>query len=529
LSAAERNYPIHEQELLAFIHALKHWRHYLLGRHFDAYTDHHSLQYLQTQPQLSGRRARWSDLLQEFDVTIHYKKGATNIVADALSRRADLKFSSLHFTANLSLPEISHEKQCQVSSWKHIIDALSHPESLNSSDQIMCSNFALRGHRLYRKGRLCVPPGDTRKQLLSQCHDSVFAAHPGVNRTYAKLARSFYWPRMYSDVEKFISSCDVCQRVKSRNDCAAGLLQPLPVPSRNWDDISMDFIVELPKCSAGFNAILTVVCRLSKQAHFIPLHTTATAQEVAKLFVAHIFRLHGLPSRIVSDRDPKFVSHFWTESMKLLGVTKSLSSGYHPQTDGQTEIVNRQIEQMLRCYLNHKMNNWSDLLPLLEFAYNDSVSQSTSFTPFYLNYGFHPTSLSFVGPLPESAVPTSSEFVDHLRSVVSAAKDSLELAQERAIRQANRHRKDVSFEDGDLVLVSSIHVLPDTLKSRPSAKFQPKFFGPFRVRKKIGPVAYRLDLPSSCAFHPTVHVSRLRKYEQTDPSIRPALILPDSF
>jgi hypothetical protein len=212
--------------------------------------------------------------------------------------------------------------------------------------------------------------------------------------------------------------------------------------------------------------------------------------------------------------------------MRFLGISRDMSSGYHPQTDGQSEIINRQIEQMLRCYLNHKMDNWESLLPILEFAYNDSVSQSTSFTPFYLNCGFHPTSTSLIGPLAECSTPTASAFVDHLRAIQAAAVDSLVSAQERAFRNANSHRREVTFKVGDYVLVSSAHVLPDTLSLRPSAKFQPRFFGPFRVRKCIGPVAYRLDLPTSCKFHHTVHVSRLKKYDQSDSSIRPPVEVP---
>ena len=332
---------------------------------------------------------------------------------------------------------------------------------------------------------------------------------------------------MYQAVEKFVASCDICQRVKPSNRVPSGLLQPLPVPERNWSSVSMDFIVDLPPSSNGDNALFVVVCRLSKQAHFIPTRTSATAQDIAKLFVSNVFRHHGLPSSIVSDRDPKFVSHFWSALLNLLCIERKMSSSYHPQTDGQTEIINRQIEQMIRCYINHKMNNWNELLPLLEFAYNDSVSQSTSFTPFYLNLGYNPSSTSFIGPLPSCSVPTSAEFVEHLRTVVSAAKDSLEAARERAVRYANRHRRDEQFAVGDYVLLSSEHVLPDTLKRRPSAKLQPRFFGPFQVLKRIGPVAYRLSLPRSCHFHPTVHISRLKKYISSDASIRPTPILPD--
>ena len=529
LNPAEKNYPVHEQELLAFIHALKHWRHYLLGRHFDAYTDHESLKYFQTQPHLSGRRARWNELLQEFDVEIHYKKGCNNIVADALSRGVDVRVNSVVMDIDFDTLNITPEEQDSVNGWKVIRACLTSGKSLNTSENILCKQFAVHDSLLYRKGKLCVPPGPKRKILLQQAHDLISSGHPGVARTYAKLQRSYYWPRMYQDVEQFIASCDTCQRAKPTSQATAGLLHPLPIPKRQWESIAMDFIVDLPKSSTGYDAILTVVCRLSKQAHFIALHTTSTAVDVARLFLSNIFRLHGLPSSVVSDRDPKFVSHFWKETMKLLGIESAMSSSYHPQTDGQSEIINRQIEQMLRCYMNYKMDNWHDILPLLEFAYNDSVSQSTSFTPFYLNYGFHPTSHSLIGPLPASSVPTSSEFVDHLRMVVSAAKDSLEAAKQRAVRNANRHRREVSYDEGDLVLVSSAHVMTDTLKQRPSYKFQPRFFGPFKIRKRIGPVAYRLDLPPSCQFHPTVHVSRLKRYVESSSSQRPTPVVPEPY
>ncbi len=203
------------------------------------------------------------------------------------------------------------------------------------------------------------------------------------------ISRDFWWPQMWKTVKDYVTTCDTCSRSKIPRHRPYGLLQPLPIPETPWTSISMDFIVDLPP-SKTFDSIFVVVDRLTKIAHFIPCHKTVTGEETARLFIDNVYRLHGLPNDIISDRGTQFTSKFWQSLFKILGVDIKLSSAYHPQTDGQTERVNQVLEQYLRCTINYHQDNWVDLLPLAEFAYNNTLQGSTQQTPFFANYGHHP-------------------------------------------------------------------------------------------------------------------------------------------
>ncbi|GJP83868.1 hypothetical protein CLOP_g13969 [Closterium sp. NIES-67] len=292
LQGAEKNYTVHDKEMLAIVHAFKTWRCYLTGADVTVRTDHKSLQYLRAQPNLNPRQIRWLDFLESnFHYTITYKRGANNI-ADALTR-------------------------------------------------------------------------------------------PTVH------TRNYYWPNMADDVRKYVSSCTICQIMKSSHQRAAGLLQPLDPPERPWQHVTMDYVTGLPADPSGNDAILVVVDRLTKMAHFIACQQTITAEQTAQLFIANVIRLHGLPSAIISDRDPKFTSNFWRHLWDQFGTKLQFSSAYHPQTDGQTERVNQTMEQLIRTTCTDP-STWEKSLPLLEFAYNNATSATTNHSPFFLNYGQDP-------------------------------------------------------------------------------------------------------------------------------------------
>ncbi|CAI7905689.1 unnamed protein product [Closterium sp. NIES-53] len=195
---------------------------------------------------------------------------------------------------------------------------------------------------------ICVPADHSLRQLLlSKYHDTVTSSHFGVEKTYARLSNDYHWPRMHADVREFIRSCPTCQQFKAHATNRYGLLQPIPPPIKVWDEVTMDFIMDLPRTPRSYNAILVVVDRLSKMTHFIPTHTTVTAPDTARLFFDHIVRLHGFPSAIILDRDPRFLSNFWQSLFKLHGTRLKFSTVYHPETDGQTEQMNRTLEDAL--------------------------------------------------------------------------------------------------------------------------------------------------------------------------------------
>jgi hypothetical protein len=283
----------------------------------------------------------------------------------------------------------------------------------------------------------------------------------------------------------------------------------------------MDYITHLPTClDSGYNSVWVVVDRFSKKCHFIPCHHTITSKQTADLFIKEIFRLHGVPKTIVSDRDKNFTANFWETLVTRLGTMLLRSSGYHPQTDGQTERMNRTLEELLRAYCGaeHRQQLWDQYLPLVEFQYNNSVNASTGFTPFYLNYGQHPHTPATLLPgsdLPGMQVPADSDdFIRNLHEALSAAEASIHRAQERQKLYYDRGRTGHSFKVGDLVLVDK-YGLPD---ERRGSKISPLRFGkdvhtPFKIIKQISPVAFQLDTPATWKVHNVFHTSFLTPYK----------------
>ncbi|GJP46783.1 hypothetical protein CLOM_g6026 [Closterium sp. NIES-68] len=397
LHGAELNYPIHDKEALAIIIAFKAWRCYLEGRRTTVYTDHCSLKYLKTQPNLSRRQVRWIDFLEtHFHYDIVYKPGHKN-KADALSRPAHVAAIQVEGMNPLLKGLFTHgytiDPEISLAEKRHLLQWDSDIAYRKGSTKIWVPNY---------------PP--LRQLLLEEYHDVLYAGHFGSNKTLTGIAKHYYWPHMADDVQKFVTSCDTCQRMKSSKQKKAGLLQPLPVPEQPWQVVSLDFITGLPPTSSGHDAILVVIDKFSKMGHFIPTHTTARTEETAQLFVRHIISQHGIPTTLISDRDPKFTSKFWKELMSLLGTKLAMSSAYHPQTDGQTERLNQIVEQLLRAACKDDISKWDLHLPVLEFAYNNATHAATGQTPFFLCYRRHPLT-----PQKPTASPTVTPVTFRLR------------------------------------------------------------------------------------------------------------------
>ncbi|GJP52473.1 hypothetical protein CLOM_g11582, partial [Closterium sp. NIES-68] len=299
------------------------------------------------------------------------------------------------------------------------------------------------GDIAYRKGSTKIrvpnyPP--LRQLLLEEYHDVLYAGHFGSNKTLTGIAKHYYWPHLAEDVQKFVTSCDTCQRMKSTKQKKAGLLQPLPVPEQPWQVVSLDFITGLPPTSSGHDAILVVIDKFSKMGHFIPTHTTARTEETAQLFVRYIISQHGIPTTLISDRDPKFTSKFWKELMSLLGTKLAMSSAYHPQTDGQTERLNQIVEQLLRAACKDEISKWDLHLPVLEFAYNNTTHGATGQTPFFLCYGRHP--LTPQKPTASATVQPAHDFITTMHQLWDRTHKRLVDIQQQQKRQADRRRND---------------------------------------------------------------------------------------
>ncbi len=278
---------------------------------------------------------------------------------------------------------------------------------------------------------------------------------------------------MSSSIEDFVQTCNTCGRAKPSHHSPYGFLQPLAVADRPWSSVTLDFIVKLP-LSNGFDSILVVVDRFTKMAHFIPCLTTATAEQTADLFMRNIFRLHGAPSEIISDRGPQFSSTFWKSFFTLLGTKVKLSTAYHPQTDGQSERTNQTLEQFLRCYINYQQNDWVSLLPHAEYSYNNTIHMAIQCTPFFATYGLNPT--SDFQTVTESYNPNAESRIQDITEIHDVLKHNLKKAADDAKRFADVHRsKAPLLNPGDLVYLNSKNV-----KSlRKSPKLGDRRLGPF--------------------------------------------------
>lgn len=375
--------PAYERELIGLVKAVRNWRPYLWGRAFTVRTDHRPLKFLLDQRLSTIPQHNWVSKLFGYDLTVEYRPGKQNVAADALSRRDEDSSSVMA----LSMPsfdlfsELRAEHQANVKVQQILADIAAGTAA---------PGWSLVDGLLLFHGNIFVPDDSSLwPRLLDDAHE---AGHEGIQKTLHRLQSSFYNPHMARLVREFVRGCLVCQQNKTEHLHPGGLLKPLPVPSTVWSDIAMDFIEGFPKVG-GKSVILTVVDRFSKYGHFIPLSHPYSASSVARAFFDHIVKLHGMPCSIVSDRDPVFTSNFWTELFHLSGTKLRLSSAFHPQTDGQSEVTNKIIVMYLRCLAGDRPRSWLQWLHWAEYCYNTSYQSSLQVTPFRVAYGRDPPAM----------------------------------------------------------------------------------------------------------------------------------------
>lgn len=355
--------------------AVEQWRHYLLHGEFVIFTDQKSLIHLNEQRLNTPWQQKVFTKLLGMQYKIVYKQGSENRVADALSRRAHTEASCLALSA-------CSPQWCQAIIDGYLLDK--ETKQLLAKlvvDSSAVPNFSLQDGLLKFNNRIWVGNnGAMQQSILEAIHSSAVGGHSGFPVTYHKLKQLFAWPGMRKMTKHFVASCAICQQSKSDRTKYPGLLQPLPIPAGAWQTITMDFVEGLPM-SGGKNCVMVVVDKFSKFSHFVALRHPFTALLVAKEFMQHVYKLHGMPLVIVSDRDRVFTSQLWKCLFQLAGVQLHMSSSYHPQSDGQTERVNQCMETFIRCFVNACPSKWIEWLYLAEFWYNSSKHESLGFSP----------------------------------------------------------------------------------------------------------------------------------------------------
>ena len=359
LSPAEKNYRTNDRELLGLIYFLLRFRCYLEGSTFEIFTDNQVLKHFFTKHKLSRREARWLETLGNFAIfPINLKPGKIHVLGDTLSRAPHASVNVCQVLEVNSENLFNYEEDSFFGSVCKVLkgEKLSNEFQQRKIDRILPS-FHFHENKLLYDGKICVPRKSI-SSILQLAHDSKTSGHFGYLKTLLRL-KNFHWKHKSRDVKNYVQGCIVRQQKKDYLGRKLTDPMSLEVPTRRWGSVATDFIVKLPKTKNGYDSITTYVDRLSRRVHFIPCKEKDTAVDVANSFFSNLFKHHGFPDNIVSDRDPKFTSRFWKRLMELCGITLKMSSSSHPQTDGASEIMNRMVENYLRCYCNNNSRDYN--------------------------------------------------------------------------------------------------------------------------------------------------------------------------
>ncbi|KAI3805345.1 hypothetical protein L1987_27640 [Smallanthus sonchifolius] len=342
---------------------------------------------------------------------------------------------------------------------------------------------------LYYLDRIWVPNlNDLRIFLMNESYKTRYSVHPGADKMYMGLLQQYWWPGMKKDIALFVAKCLTCSK----------------------ENLAMDFITKLPRTSRGHNSIWVIIDRLTKSAHFLPIREDYRVEKLAQIYIDEIVSRHRIPLNIISDRDSRFPSRFWQSLQSALGTRLDLSTAYHPQTDGQTERTIQTLEDMLRACVIDFGGNWDSHLPLIEFSYNNSYHTSINMAPFEALYGRRCRSPICWSEIGEAQI-TSPELIQETTDKISLICDNIRVARSRQKSYADKRRKPLEFQVGDMVLLK-VSPWKGVVRFGKKGKLAPRYVGPFKILERVGKVAYKLDLPPELSnVHPTFHVSNLKK------------------
>jgi hypothetical protein len=503
LSAAERNYNMYDLELLAIFNALDHWRPYLAGspHKIIIYSDHQNLLYWKEPHKISRRVAREVLMLSEYNFEIRHIKGTSNGRADALSRQPDYDQGhednqnitvlprQVFARAMEVLPNIASQEESVLKPW---ID----PHQLKQHQGV------------WYKDRQQVVTGDIKdkRHIIQSHHDTPVHRHPGISKTIQLTERLYWWPKMRLDITEYVKGCADCQRHKVNTQPTKAPLQPIypKLEAAPFETVTLDFIVKLPVLQ-GYDSILTITDQgCTKAAIFIPCNEDITAEETAALYIKHVFAHFGLPTKVISDRDPCFMSKFIQAACKVTGINHAPSTAYHPRMDGQSERSNQWLETAIRFITDQKQKNWAPYLPIAQFAHNNWPSDTTRKSPFFLLMGFNPRTdwVHATSPIPRVTLR-----LEQLKEARVQARNAMIKAQQSWVK----HRDTPKYKEGDLVWLEGKNLRIN----QPTAKLAPRRHGPFKITQVMSAINYRQELPTQWSIHPVFHIDLLTPYKET--------------
>jgi hypothetical protein len=503
LNEAQRNYDIADLELLAVVMSLDNWRSFLAGSPHKVivYSDHQNLLYWKEPHKISRRVAREVLRLSEYNIEIRHIKGTANGRADALSRRPDYDQGT------------EDNAECNSTTGTSLCKNHGNIEPQHRQDEERLKPW-IDPHQLkqlngvwYKEGRVVVTEElSGKRDIIRAHHDPPVHGHPGINRTIQIVERNYWWPQLRQDVKDYVQGCADCQRHKVNNRPTKAPLRPIyPKPeAMPFETIALDFITKLPE-SQGYDSILTVTDHdCTKAAIFIPCREEINAEGTAALYIKHVFAHFGLPRKVISDRDPRFVSKFMQEVCRITGIERNPSTAYHPRTDGQSERSNQWVETAIRFISDHHQTNWAPYLPIAQFAHNNWPSETTRKSPFFLLMGYHPRAdwVSSSSPLPQVTLR-----LEQLKQARDTAQQLMIKAQQSWVK----HRDTPKYKEGDQVWLEGKNLR----LNQPTAKLAPRRHGLFKVVKVLSPVSYQLALPTQWSIHPVFHIDLLTPYRET--------------
>ncbi|GJS21783.1 reverse transcriptase domain-containing protein [Tanacetum coccineum] len=455
-------------------------------------------------------------LLADYDCEIRYHPGKANVVADTLSRKERIKplrVRALVMTLHPKLPSQILEAQTKAIKEENI-----KAENLRGMDKA----FEVRpdGTRCI-KNRSWLPLfGNLRDLIMHESHKSKYSIHPGSDKMYQDLKKLYWWPNMKAIIAEYVGKCLTCSRVKAECQKPSGLLIQPEIPTWKWERITMDFVTKLPRTSSGHDTIWVIVDRLTKSEHFIPTRETYSMETLTRLYIKEIVSRHGVPISIISDRDSHFTSRFWQSMQSALGTQLDMSTAYHPEIDGQSERTIQTLKDMLRACVIDFGKGWERNLSLVEFSYNNSYHASIKATPFEALYGRKcrsPVCWAEVGDVQL----TGPEIIHETTEKIVQIRQRLQAARDRQRSYANIRQKPLEFQVGDRVMLK-VSPQKGVIRFGKRGKLNPRYIGPFKILKRVSPMAYKLELPEELSnVHSTFHISNLKKYLSDESLIIP--------